>query len=50
MATAEHDVQRKGLPPEAYEPVPGDQYPSYVPAAESVGELTAKAVAVGILL
>lgn len=50
MATAEHDVQRKGLPPEAYEPVPGDHYPSYVPAAESVGELTAKAVAVGILL
>ena len=50
MATVEHDVGRKGLPPEAYERIPGDQYPPYVPAAQSVDEFTLKAVATGFVL
>ena len=41
---------RKGLPPEAYEVVPGSEYRPYVPASESMAEFTVKAVVVGILL
>ncbi|MEX2583752.1 MAG: oligopeptide transporter, OPT family [Gemmatimonadota bacterium] len=41
---------RRGLPPEAYETIPGDQYPPYVPASSALPELTAKAILVGILL
>ncbi len=41
---------RKGLPPEAYETIPGDQYKPYVPAEKSMAELTVKAVLIGIVL
>ena len=41
---------RKGLPPEAYEVVPGSEYRPYVPASQSMAEFTVKAVVVGILL
>lgn len=40
----------RGLPPEAYESIPGDRYPPYVPPEASVPELTVKAVVIGILL
>ena len=40
---------RKGLPPEAYEVVPGSEYRPYVPASRSLAEFTVKAVVVGIL-
>ncbi len=40
----------RGLPPEAYEAIPGDQYVPYVPAERSMPELTVKAIVVGILL
>jgi putative OPT family oligopeptide transporter len=46
----ELEVRRGGLPPEAYEKVPGDRYPPYVPARERIPEFTAKAVIVGIVL
>ena len=41
---------RKGLPPEAYEVVPGSEYRPYVPASRSMAEFTVKAVVVGILM
>jgi len=41
---------RRGLPPEAYEEIPGDEYPSYVPDAERPAELTLKAIVIGVLL
>ena len=41
---------RRGLPPEAYEVVPGDQYRPYVPAETSMAEFTVKAVVIGILM
>ena len=41
---------RGGLAPEAYEVIPGEQYPPYVPAERTVPELTLKAIVVGILL
>ena len=41
---------RKGLPPEAYEVVPGESYRPYVPAETSMAELTLKAVLIGLLL
>ena len=41
---------RKGLPPEAYEVVPGSEYRPYVPASQSMAEFTVKAVVVGILM
>ena len=40
----------RGLPPQAYETIPGDEYPPYVAPQESVPELTVKAVVVGVLL
>lgn len=40
----------RGLPPQAYETIPGDRYPPYVPADAQVAELTVKAVVIGILL
>jgi putative OPT family oligopeptide transporter len=40
----------RGLPPEAYEQIPGDRYPPYVSPATDLPELTVKAVVVGILL
>lgn len=41
---------RGGLAPEAYETIPGEQYPPYVPAERTVPELTAKAILIGIVL
>ena len=41
---------RKGLPPEAYEVVPGESYRPYVPAESSMAELTVKAVLIGLVL
>ena len=41
---------RKGLPPEAYEVVPGDEYRPFVPPEQSLAELTVKAVLIGLLL
>ena len=41
---------RKGLPPEAYEVVPGDEYRPFVPPEQSIAELTVKAVLIGLLL
>lgn len=40
----------RGLPPQAYETIPGEEYPPYVAAEDSIPELTVKAVVVGILL
>ena len=40
----------RGLPPEAYEAIPGDQYAPYVPDSQSPAELTVKAVLIGIVL
>ena len=42
--------ENKGLPPEAYEPIPeGKQYKSYIPANQNPHEFTIKAVLLGIL-
>ena len=42
--------ENKGLPPEAYEPIPeGKQYDSYIPANQNQHEFTIKAVLLGIL-
>ncbi len=41
---------RKGLPPEAYEEIPGDQYPPYVAASESLPEFTMRAIVLGMVL
>ena len=49
MATVEAPA-RKGLPPEAYERIPGDQYPPYVSPDTTLPEFTAKAVSLGVLL
>jgi putative OPT family oligopeptide transporter len=38
---------RKGLRPEAYEEIPGDDYIPYVPASESQAEFTIKAIILG---
>ena len=42
--------ERKGLPPEAYEPVSGEDYRPYVPAEASLSELTFRAVGIGLVL
>jgi putative OPT family oligopeptide transporter len=44
------DQEHRGLPPEAYEEIPGDQYPSYVADGASLPEFTVKAVVIGVLL
>ena len=44
------EAPRRGLAPEAYLPVPGDQYPPYVPATTLMAELSVKAIVVGIVL
>lgn len=41
---------RKGLPPQAYEVVPGEEYRPYVAPEQSLAELTVKAVLIGIVL
>lgn len=50
MAAPAEPPVRKGLPPEAYEVVDGDQYRPYVPPEQSLAELTARAVAVGLVV
>jgi putative OPT family oligopeptide transporter len=50
MPAIDQKPRPRGLPPEAYEAIPGEQYVPYIPASRSVPELTFKAVVVGILL
>ncbi|HUP01404.1 MAG TPA: oligopeptide transporter, OPT family [Gemmatimonadota bacterium] len=40
----------KGLPPEAYEEIPGTQYEPYVPATTRIAEFTLRAVLIGIVV
>ncbi len=40
----------RGLPKEAYQEIPGDQYPPFVPASVAMPELTFKAIVMGIVL
>jgi putative OPT family oligopeptide transporter len=47
-AVAEH--RHRGLAREAYEVLPGEQYPPYVSPERTLPELTAKAVVVGVIL
>ncbi len=49
MATVETG-SRGGLPPQAYETLPGDQYPPYVAANQRVLEFTPRAVLIGAVL
>jgi len=39
-----------GLPKQAYEVLPGDQYPPYVPADQTIPEFTFKAILVGSMI
>jgi len=39
--------RKKGLPREAYETIPGDQYPPYIPKSETMTELTIKSLVYG---
>ncbi len=50
MATADTETRRKGLPPEAYETMPGDLYPPYVAPEDRMMEFTLRAVLIGIVL
>lgn len=50
MAITPTEPTRKGLPPEAYEVIPGDQYPPYVSAETTMPEFTVKAVLIGVVL
>ncbi len=43
-------TSRRGLAPEAYEEIPGDQYPPYVPSDKPVPEFTFKAIIFGIIV
>jgi putative OPT family oligopeptide transporter len=47
---ARDPAERGALPPEAYEEIPGEEYPPYVAADRSMAEFTVKAAVVGILL
>ena len=47
---SESEVRRGGLPPEAYEQIPGDRYRPYVAPEESMAEFTFKSVGLGVLL
>ena len=40
---------KPGLPPEAYEEIPGDQYPPYVPPSQSPPEFTFRSLVLGAL-
>ncbi len=50
MAEAPPAPTRKGLPPEAYEEIPGDEYSPYVGAGETMPEFTIKAIVIGMVL
>src|SRR6056297_3632162 len=39
--------KKQGLPPEAYEEIPGDEYSPYVPKTETMSELTIKSLIYG---
>lgn len=43
------DPKRGGLHPLAYEEVPGDQYPPYIPADETTPEFSLKAIVLGAI-
>ncbi len=43
------DDRQRGLPAEAYEEIPGDQYPPYVPPSESPAEFTLRSLLLGAL-
>ena len=49
MPSVDPPAQR-GLPPEAYEQIPGREYRPYVPASQSLAEFTLKAVVIGVLM
>jgi len=40
---------KEGLPPEAYEEIPGDRYPPYIPASQSPPEVTVRTLILGSL-
>jgi len=40
---------KQGLPPEAYEEIPGDRYPPYIPASQSPPEYTLRTMILGSL-
>jgi putative OPT family oligopeptide transporter len=42
--------EKKGLPPEAYEVMDGEEYPPYVPSSQSPSEMTVSSIAVGSVL
>ena len=44
------ESRKSGLPPEAYAPAPGAQYPPYVGPQEQIPEFTFKAAVVGIIV
>lgn len=44
------ETKRAGLPPEAYEPVPGESYPPYIPAERQIPEMSVKAIVFGIII
>jgi putative OPT family oligopeptide transporter len=50
MAEAGYEVPKGGLPPEAYEKIPGNRYLPYVAPEAKLDEFTVRAVAIGILL
>ena len=50
MAEAEYEIPKGGLPPEAYDQIPGERYPPYVPPEARLDEFTVRAVVVGIVL
>jgi putative OPT family oligopeptide transporter len=50
VSTPPAPTKSRGLPPEAYEQIPGEDYPPYVPAHQNVAELTVKSVVIGIIL
>lgn len=49
MATVDAP-SRRGLPPEAYEEIPGDQYKPYVPSDTTLPEFTVRAILIGIVM
>ena len=40
---------KQGLPPEAYEEIPGEKYPPYVPPGQSPPEFTVRSLILGAL-
>ncbi|HSF14891.1 MAG TPA: oligopeptide transporter, OPT family [Vicinamibacteria bacterium] len=49
MSPLPETEQVKGLPPEAYQEIPGEEYPPYVAASESPPEITARSITLGAL-